>query len=190
MQPQQYMLRAHAHLALEQYEEVLSDCQQALKYDAKWIEPYILMGDTQMLQQHYAEAVSHYNHALELDGQRADCYLRRAKAKAKMGNHRAAAEDADKGSVYSGDYDITCEIFAAQEQEAMGEYQEAVNRYSALIEQKPWHGDCYFFRSRQPTKTLWNLIESQWPILQDSLLEIEPALNTVISLLKEEHLCG
>lgn len=42
----------------------------------------------------------------------------------------------------------------------------------------------------QPTKTLWNLIESQWPILQDSLLEIEPALNTVISLLEEEHLCG
>ena len=173
LQPQQYMLRAHAHLALEQYEEVLSDCQQALKYDAKWIEPYILMGDTQMLQQHYAEAVSHYNHALELDGQRADCYLRRAKAKAKMGDHRAAAEDADKGGIYSGDYDITCEIFAAQEQEALGEYQEAVNRYSALIEQKPWHADCYFFRSR---------VRLHLNQIKESLKDLQTAIKLKFSL--------
>lgn len=98
-----------ALMELGHYQEALSECEQALRLDAKYIVPYLTLGDTYMKLHQYNKAVDNYSTYISGFPNLPATYQSRAKAYEAMGKVDLARIDHNRAKLAERQLDQTAD---------------------------------------------------------------------------------
>ena len=91
-----YNNRGNVKIMLKQYQEAITDFNEAIKFNLNLDDAYYNRGIVKDKLGLYAEAIADFNEAIKLKPDRADAYNNRGIAKLKLDQHKEAILDFEK----------------------------------------------------------------------------------------------
>jgi len=131
----------------EDYEQMTAICEQALAVDADSALVHLYYAKAELGQEHLIEAIARLTKTIALDHEVAEARLLRGQTLMKMGDLKGAEEDVEWLTTKTEDQEEVL-LLHARLAEAKGDHEEAIERYTKVIDVNPFQIDAFRERGR------------------------------------------
>ncbi|MCR4604212.1 MAG: tetratricopeptide repeat protein [Prevotella sp.] len=131
----------------EDYEQMVAICEQALEVEPDSALVHLFYAKAELGQQHLIEAIARLSKTIALDQDVAEARLLRGQTLMRMGDIKGAEEDMQWLMANAEDQEEVL-LLHARLAEAQGLHDEAIARYSKVIDVNPFQIDAFRERGR------------------------------------------
>jgi tetratricopeptide (TPR) repeat protein len=147
-----YYARAKIYQHLKEYKLAVNDCDNAIKFNRKNIDYYLLKSDNLFLLEKYSKSLDAINAAISIDNNKIEMYKKRGIIYIQLEQFKKAKEDLALYNLYKTN-DFKAYYYLGIAYHKSGDYLNALLNFNEGLKLKETSIECYLARAETYLKT-------------------------------------